>query len=233
MNRCRLVLAALLIAAATIVVPFGGTQGPVVSLSAAPQQAEPAAAPQHTEPPGAEASGHETEAAHDSWAPTIAKAVNFALLVAVLVYFLRSPVMTYLDSRIGKVREDLVTAAQTRETAVRQLAEIEAKLAALPAELEALKRRGAEDLLAERARIEQEAETERRRLLEHTRREIEMRLRLAKRELLELTANLAVKIASERIKASITAQDQARLVDRYAAQIGQAGAERSPGEARS
>jgi F0F1-type ATP synthase membrane subunit b/b' len=60
-----------------------------------------------------------------------------------------------------------------------------------------------------------------------------MRLRLAKRELLELTANLAVKIASERIKASITAQDQARLVDRYAAQIGQAGAERSPGEARS
>jgi F-type H+-transporting ATPase subunit b len=231
MNRCRLVLAALLIAVATIVVPFGGTQGPVVPLSAAPQQAEPAAAPQHTAPPGAEAS--ETEAAHDSWAPVIAKAVNFALLVAVLVYFLRSPIMTYLDSRIGKVREDLVTAAQTRETAVRQLAQIDAKLAALPGELEALKRRGAEDLLAERARIAQEAEAERRRLLEHTRREIEMRLRLAKRELLELTANLAVKIASERIKASITAQDQARLVDRYAAQIGQAGAGRSPGEARS
>ena len=51
----------------------------------------------------------------------------------------------YLDGRIGKVREDLVTAAQTRETAVRQLAEIDAKLAALPA-----RARGAEDSAAPR-----------------------------------------------------------------------------------
>ena len=225
MNRFRLVLAALLVAVAAIAVPFGGAHGVTgASLSAAPQ---------HTEPPAAEASGQEAPAAHDSWAPVIAKAVNFLLLVGLLVYFLRAPVMGYLDSRIGKVREDLVTAAQTREAAVRQLAQIDAKLAALPAEIEALKRRGAEDLVTERARIEQEAEAERRRLLEHTRREIEMRLRLAKRELLELAANLAVAVATERIKASITPQDQARLVDRYATQIAQAGPERSRGEARS
>jgi F0F1-type ATP synthase membrane subunit b/b' len=89
----------------------------------------------------------------------------------------------------------------------------------LPAEIEALKRRGAEDLVAERARIEAQAQIERQRLLEHTRREIEMRLRLAKRELLELAANLAVAVATERIKTTITPADQARLVDRYAAQL--------------
>jgi F-type H+-transporting ATPase subunit b len=149
----------------------------------------------------------------------IAKAVNFAILVAVLVYFLRAPLMGYLNGRIGKVREDLITAAETRTMASRQLAEIEAKLAALPAEIEALKRRGAEDLAAERARIEQEAQAERRRLLEHTRREIEMRLRVATRELLELAATLAVNVAAERIRASITPDDQARLVDRYASQL--------------
>ena len=224
MNRFRLVLAALLVAVAAIAAPFGGAQAVTgASLSAAPQ---------HTPPPAAEASGQEASAAHDSWAPVIAKAVNFLLLVGLLVYFLRAPVRGYLDSRIGKVREDLVTAAQTREAAVRQLAQIDAKLAALPAEIEALKRRGAEDLVTERARIEQEAEAERRRLLEHTRREIEMRLRLAKRELLELAANLAVAAATERIKASITPQDQARLVDRYTTQIAQAGPERRRGEAR-
>jgi F0F1-type ATP synthase membrane subunit b/b' len=122
------------------------------------------------------------------------------------------------------VREDLVTAKQTRETAVRQLAEIDAKLAALPAEIEALKKRGAEDVVAERARIEQDAVVERQRVLEHTRREIDMRLRVAKRELLELAANLAVNVASERIRTSITPADQTRLVDRYAAQL-QASAE--------
>jgi F-type H+-transporting ATPase subunit b len=223
MNRFRPVLAALLVAVAAIAASFGGAQGVTgASLSAAPQHTQPAA----------EASGQEAPAEQDSWAPVIAKAVNFLLLVGLLVYFLRAPVKDYLDSRIGKVREDLVTAAQTREAAVRQLAEMDAKLAALPGEIEALKRRGAEDLVTERARIEQEAEAERRRLLEHTRREIEMRLRLARRELLELAANLAVAVATERIKASITPQDQARLVDRYAAQIAQAG-EGSRGEARS
>jgi F-type H+-transporting ATPase subunit b len=218
MTSFRLVLAALLIAAGAMAAPFDVAQGgpfdlaqagPVVRLSAAPQHAEPVA----------EAASHEAEAEHDSWAPSIAKAVNFLILVGVLVYFLRAPLMGYLNGRIGRVREDLVTAAQTRETAARQLAEIDARLAALPAEIEALKRRGAEDLVAERARIEAQAQIERQRLLEHTRREIEMRLRLAKRELLELAANLAVAVATERIKTTITPADQARLVDRYAAQL--------------
>jgi F-type H+-transporting ATPase subunit b len=149
----------------------------------------------------------------------VAKFVNFVLLVGVLGYFLRAPLAGYLSGRIAKVREDLVTAAQTRETASRQLAEIDAKLKALPGELEALKRRGADDIVAERARIEEAAEVERQRLLEHTRREIEMRMRIARRELLELTANLAVGVATERIKGSITPDDQARMVDRYAAQL--------------
>jgi F-type H+-transporting ATPase subunit b len=209
MTRFRLFFAALLIAVAAIAAP------PVMAQA---HQPEPAAAAQ----PG-QAASHEgsAEAAHEDpgWFPVIAKAVNFALLVGILTYFLRAPLAGYLNGRIGKVRDDLVTAKQTRETAVRQLAEIDAKLAALPAEIEALKKRGAEDLVAERIRIEQDAVVERQRVLEHTRREIEMRLRVAKRELLELAANLAVNVASERIRTTITPDDQARLVDRYGAQM--------------
>jgi F-type H+-transporting ATPase subunit b len=206
----RIVFAALMLAALAVVTPAAQTQ---------PEHAPAAAAA--TPPHEAQAAHGEAESAeHDpGWMPTVWKAANFLILVGALTYFLRTPLMGYLHGRIGKVREDLVTAAQTRETAERQLAEIDAKLAALPAELEALKKRGAEDLLAERARIEQDAQAERQRVLEHTRREIEMRLRVAKRELLELGATLAVDVAAERIKASITAEDQARLVDRYAAQL--------------
>src|SRR5262249_61936728 len=88
-----------------------------------------------------------------------------------------------------------------------------------PGESEARRGRGGRAIAAGRARLEQGAEPGRQRLLEHTRREIEARLRVAKRELLELTANLAVGIASDRIKTSITPDDQARLVDRYATQL--------------
>lgn len=174
------------------------------------------ATPQQT----AQEAEHGEEAAGGGWLPVVAKAFNFAVLVGVLVYFLKAPLLAYLDGRIKKVREDLVTAADTRETASRQLAEIDAKLKQLPAELEHLKARGAEDLAAERARIEAAAETDRQRLLEHTRREIDMRLQVARRELVEHAANLAVQVASSRIQQTITPGDQARLVDRYAEQLG-------------
>jgi F-type H+-transporting ATPase subunit b len=214
MTRFRLVLAALLLAALAVAAPFAQSQ---------PEHAPPAAATASAHDPAAATQHEGAEAAHDpGWWPTIWKAANFVILVGTLTYFLGAPLGAYLAGRIGKVREDLVTAAETRATAVRQLAEIDAKLAALPAELEALKQRGAEDLIAERARIEQEALAERQRLLEQTPREIEMRLRIAKRELLELAAELSVNVASQRIRASITADDQVRLVDRYASQL-QAG----------
>lgn len=211
MTRYRVLFAALLLAAVAIAAPGLSAQD---HAPAAPAAAQPHA-------PAKAADDHAAEDDHGGgWMPTVWKIANFAILVGVLVYFLRTPLMTYLNGRIGKVREDLVTAAQTREAATRALAEIDAKLKALPAELAALKQRGAEDIAAERVRIQQAAETERQRLLEHTRREIDMRLRVAKRELLELTANLAVGVASERIKKSITPEDQARMVDRYAAQLG-------------
>lgn len=231
MKLYRLAFAALLLAAVAIAAPFDVAQARPLT-QAQPEHAPPAAPAAAATPQHDAAAGHGEAAAeehHDpGWWPTIWKAANFLILVGALVYFLGAPVMGYLHGRIAKVREDLVTAKQTRETAVRQLAEIDAKLAALPAELEALKVRGAEDLAAEQARIEQEAQAERQRVLEHTRREIDMRLRVAKRELLELGANLAVNVASDHIKKSITTDDQARLVDRYAAQI-QTGAGPQPG----
>ena len=152
----------------------------------------------------------------------IAKVLNFALLVAALVYFLKSPIAAHIATRISQVRHDLVTAADLKKTASAQLAEIQQKMAALPGELEALRRQGAEDVKAERQRISQAAETERVRLLEQTRREIDMRLRVAKRELTEHAAQLAVQVAEQRIKRQITPDDQIRLVDRYASQLKEA-----------
>lgn len=154
--------------------------------------------------------------------PTVARLFNFALLAGALVYFLKSPIATYLSSRSAQIRQDLVTAAEMRTTASAQLAGIDQKLKALPAELDALKARGAEDVKAEQARIAQAAAVERERLVEQTRREIEMRLRIARRDLTEHAAGLAVGIAEERIKRTITPEDQVRLVDRYTSQLKEA-----------
>ena len=137
-----------------------------------------------------------------------------------LVYFLRAPIAAYLASRGTQIRQDLVTAAGMRETASAQLAEIARKLQTLPAELDALKAQGAQDVVAEQARIAEAAAVERERLVEQTRREIATRLRLARRELTAHAAELAIQIAEQQIKRSITPADQLRLVDRFTSQLG-------------
>jgi F0F1-type ATP synthase membrane subunit b/b' len=99
-------------------------------------------------------------------------------------------------------------------------------MAALPAELDALRKTGAEELAAEESRMRQAAESGRTRLLDQARREIDSQLKIAQRDLRSHTAALAVAIASKRVKATITAADQARLVDRYLGQLS-----RTPGPA--
>jgi F-type H+-transporting ATPase subunit b len=182
--------------------------------SAAPQGAQPAHPP--TEP------GGEEEHHDEGWLPTVWRLANFGILAFLLVHFLKAPIAAYLASRSTQIRQELVTASEMRATATAQLAEIEKQMQALPGELDALKRQGAEDVTAEQARIVKAAEAERVRLLEQTRREIDMRLRIARRELTEHAARLAVSVAEQRIKRSITPDDQMRLVDRYASQLTEA-----------
>ena len=199
------VLAALVIVSSTIISAAAPMM--VTTVLAAPQH-EAEAAP---------------EAAHEqTLLQTAAKIANFAILVGLLVYFLRTPVSVYLVSRATAIRRDLVTAAEMRASAAAQLAEIERKLQSLPAELAALKAQGAQDVAAEQTRIAQTAAAERERLIQQTRREIETRLRVARRELTEHAAQLAVRIAEDRIKRTITPEDQMRLVDRYTAQLREA-----------
>lgn len=144
---------------------------------------------------------------------------NFIIFIGILYYFLNQPIREYLTTRDTSIRKDLVEAAELRATAAAQLETIERKLQALPGELVALRTRGAEDIKAEEARIAAQAAAERERLLEQTRREIDLQVRLAKKEILEHAAGLSVQLATERIKTEVTPADQDRLVDRYLSQV--------------
>ncbi len=174
------------------------------------------AAPAHAAGEAAEEDHHD-----EGILPTVARLLNFAILAGVLIYFLGGPVGSYLAARSTQIRQDLVTAAETRRAAASRLEEIQRQLAALPGELDALRSRGAEDIAAEERRIASTAQAERERLLEQTRREIDMRLRVARRDLTEHAAQLAVDIARARITRTVTREDQLRLLERYAAQVGE------------
>ena len=202
----------------------------------APALGAPASAPQpdeHGQPGDAPAAAHVAGDAHASGdahgeggehgnpvVDTIARLFNFGILVGVLVYFLKSPIAGYLRNRGIGIRSGLANAAELRRAAAADLTAIEARMAMLPAELEAIRKAGASEAETEEARIREAAAAERVRLLEQARREIDWHLKVARRDLRAHAADLAVAVAAQRVKASMTAEDQARLVDRYLGQLG-------------
>ena len=221
---CGVVIAALVLGVVPASAAAAGGQQPERPATAQPQAQDPHAQPTAA---GAQAQAHTTEGAgeehhEEGILPTVAKLFNFAVLVGALVYFLKSPIAGYLESRSTQIRQELVTAAEMRSTATAQLADIDRQLQSLPAELDALRARGAEDVRTEKIRIAEAAAAERERLLEQTRREIDMRLRIARRDLVEHAAELAVGVARERISRSITTDDQLRMLDRYTRQLQEA-----------
>lgn len=150
---------------------------------------------------------------------TVARLLNFAILAGTLFYLLRSPIAAYLADRSRQIRSDLVNAAEMKRAAAAQIEEIDRRMQALPGELEALRAKGAEEIVAEEARIRAAAAAERDRLLEQARRDIDLQVKIAERELVSHAADLAVGVASERIRNSMTDDDQRRLVDRYVQQL--------------
>jgi F-type H+-transporting ATPase subunit b len=196
------------------------------AVAAAQEQAPPPPKPEQAEghadaptpasgDPDAEHAGEE----HGMLGSLLWPTANFAILFGGLWWFLKQPVAAYLADRHQSIRKDLVEAANVKAAAAAQLGEIDRKLQALPGEIDALRRRGAEEIASEEQRIAAMAAAERDRLLEQTRREIELQVRLAKRALVEHAADLSVQLAGERIQKTITPADQDRIVDRYLDQV--------------
>lgn len=209
MNKVLLTLAVILLLG----------PAPLLAQHPAPAPAgghDTAAADAHQEP-GSDA--HAADEEHGMLAGLLWPTVNFAILAGGLWWLLKDPLANYLRDRHSSIRKDLVEAAGIKAAAAEQLAEIDRKLQALPGEIAALRTRGAEEIAAEEQRISTLAAAERERLLEQTRREIEVQLRLAKHELVEHTATLAVQLAGTRLQQQITPDDQQRLVDRYLDQV--------------
>jgi F-type H+-transporting ATPase subunit b len=201
---------------AILVVVVMVTPGLLVPAQAgAPRAAETRFAQDAPHAPG------ESDDAHDSggWDSTIAKGINFLALAGLLAYFLKAPIAGYLRNRHETIRKGLTDAAALRASAEQQLTDVRARLTALPAEIDGLRRRGREELAGERVRMAEATAREKQRVLERTRREIDLQFRVARRRLLEHAAELSIARARARITRDITSEDQARLIERYAAEV--------------
>jgi F-type H+-transporting ATPase subunit b len=137
---------------------------------------------------------------------------NLAVFVGIMVYLLKKPLSEAFKAKRETIRAELIKAEEEKRAALEQLTAAEAKLVRLDIEAEEIragarresdeeKRRIHEQTLQDIAKMRQQAETE-----------IERLTLQIKSELRRFSAEESIRLAEEKIKTSINAEKDARLV---------------------
>lgn len=154
--------------------------------------------------------------------PGISKAVNLALFLGVLYFLLRKPTRDFFAARFASVRTMLEHAAKEREAATAKMAELDARLNKLDAELKGIKAQSEQEAAAERARIEAETKQDIEKIKIGARREIESAKQLALSDLRNFAAVKSVDLAEQMIRRELKPEDDAKLLSRMADAMGSA-----------
>lgn len=146
------------------------------------------------------------------WWEIFKQAVNVAILVAILVYFLKKPLSSYLKERSELLRKSIDDAAKARAEAAEKLSAIQARMARLSGEIEEMNRRMESEAGDEAKRLHDLAQAEIARVLEQSRFAAEQEVKKAREDLRREAADLSAAAAEELVKKSVTPDDQERIV---------------------
>ncbi len=149
------------------------------------------------------------------------RVLNFAIVVAILAYFLTKPIKKVFAGRREEIEKNLAEAKKIKEEAEAKFAEYDRKLAqateeisgisaAIRREGEAEKQKIIENAKAMAIKIEQDAE-----------KAAEMEVAKARTLLQREAVQLAVGVAEELLKKNFTKDDDARLIDEYMQKVGE------------
>lgn len=143
------------------------------------------------------------------------KVLDVAIIAFFAVKFLSKPIARAMADRSDAVRRALEDATAGRREAEARLAEFQAKAAGLEGEIEALRAQAAAGMERERAILIEEGQAAAERVAQHARETIRQEVAKARAELHREAADLALRLAEEQVRASVTAEDQRRLAGDY------------------
>lgn len=175
----------------------------------------------HPDEPPHEGGGGHTEKKYFGIPGWILKTANMILFIGVLVYFAGGPVKKAFAERTEAIRVASVEARERREKADRMAGEIQARLAAIEAEVQAVHERAGIEGERQKRELMVAAEAESQKMLAAARNEVENRLKHARKELTELAGQLASERAEAILRDQITEQDQKKLFQESLDEVGE------------
>ena len=145
---------------------------------------------------------------HFNWAFVIKYAINLGLLIALIIYLIRKPFLSFLKNRKERLRSEVDRAAEAAEQAKMTLGEYSAKLDAVASEIAALSENIRKQGENERDELVSAAEKS----SEMIRKEVEDTIRLEttkavseiQSEVVDSALALAEKMIKERVDADFT-----------------------------
>jgi len=160
--------------------------------------------------------GHGEGGVHNAWLKNDwFKLMNFAVLVIGGFFIARKPVAEFFSSRAKGIEQEIQELEQKKAEAEQKLAEYQAKFKNLDQESKQI----VEDYVKQgeeaKKRILAEAQAQADKLEDMAKRNIEQEFKAAKARLQQEVVEAAMEKAEEVIKASISSEDQEKLVDDY------------------
>lgn len=140
------------------------------------------------------------------------KFFNLAVFIALMIYLLKKPLSGAFKAKREAIRAELIRAEQEKQAALVQLTATEAKLARLETEAAEIRRKAEMEANAEKLRIAEQAEFEIKKLREQAQNEIERTSKQARAELKRFSAEESIRLAEEKIRQQINAEQDAQLV---------------------
>jgi F-type H+-transporting ATPase subunit b len=140
------------------------------------------------------------------------KFLNLAIFTAAGIYVLRKPINQALLSRREAIQQELVTAQQQREQALARVAEADSLLGRLEDDIHTIQKQANEEAASEKQRIVASTEREIEKLKQQAQREMESADKLARKQLRQFLAEKSVQVARESIRTQIRPEDDTALI---------------------
>lgn len=157
--------------------------------------------------------GHEGESTAVSDA--LFQALNLAILLGVLIYFGRKPIVEFFSSRREQIARELKDAADLLAQAELRNSELQRRLVSLGSEIEGIREDSSRRSEEEAERILADARATADRIRRDAQAAVEQELRRAQSQLRDEAADLALEIAARKLNEQVSEADRDRLVDEF------------------
>lgn len=146
---------------------------------------------------------------------TVGRIVNLSILLGILFFALRKSLPVIFANRREGIRTALEEAQRARQAAEAKLQSIEEKMSRLDAELESIRKSAEQEAEEERRRILEMSQQEADKIVATARQGIAGLTRNAEKELRRYAAELAVDLAETRLRHDVGEADQKKMFERF------------------